>query len=115
MANDYVSDVWVLPGGTGIGLRVAGVESTYTIAQLKAALDGTGTDDIADGAVTAAKLATNAVETEKVKAKAVTSAKLADDIQVGSLATLTTTAKTTVVAAINELVTRVAALETAGG
>ena len=41
----------------------------------------------------------------------VTNAKLATDVKVGSVAALTTTEKSNVVAAINELVGRVAALE----
>jgi microcystin-dependent protein len=42
----------------------------------------------------------------------ITDAKLATDAKVGSLATLTTTAKTSIVAAINELVTSIAACYT---
>lgn len=41
--------------------------------------------------------------------KAITNAKLADDVKVGSLATLTTTAKASVVAAINEVNAKAAA------
>uniref|UniRef100_A0AAU8MHT0 Uncharacterized protein n=1 Tax=Geladintestivirus 2 TaxID=3233134 RepID=A0AAU8MHT0_9CAUD len=93
---------------------------------------------IANGHVTEAKLATSAVSTTKIKDASVTHAKLASDVydttlaktgyaadaktvgdkitsvsdNVGTLADLTTSDKTTLVAAINSLVTRCNSLST---
>jgi len=61
--------------------------------------DAIGTDEIADLAVTTAKLAANSVTNDK----------LGSDVKAGSLAALTTSAKTSLQAAINELVTSIAA------
>jgi hypothetical protein len=58
---------------------------------------------IADNAITTAKILNDAVTTAKILEKNVTTAQLADDIQVGSLATLTTTEVASVVGAINEV------------
>lgn len=71
--------------------------------------DGT----LKDGAVsTAAKLAADAVTTAKILDANITNAKMASDVKIGSLAALTTTVKTSIQAAINELVTSIASVVT---
>lgn len=77
--SNYVTSIWQLPGGTGWGIRKSnGSEVEYTADQIAAIFDGADTADIANAAVTAAKLATDAVETAKIKNDAVTTAKVAD-------------------------------------
>lgn len=66
-------------GGDTASIKVNVDPSTHKITAT--IVDGgVGTDQIADGAVTAAKLATDAVETAKIKDGAVTKAKLATDV-----------------------------------
>lgn len=78
---------------------------------LDASIDTDGT--LKAGAVdNAGVLASDVVETAKIKDSNVTNDKLAADAKVGSLAGLTTTAKSAVVAAINELDLEVGTLST---
>jgi hypothetical protein len=61
------------------------------------------TAKINNNAVTTAKINDGAITTAKINDGAVTNNKLATDVKVGSLSSLTTTDKTSVVAAINEV------------
>lgn len=102
-----------------------------SVIEAKLAANAVTTDKIKDAAVTAAKLAANAVIEASIAANAVTAAKIAanavtadkianavitDDklaatAKIGNITTLTTTAKNSIVAAINELDTRLKVVE----
>jgi hypothetical protein len=77
-----MAKIQLIDGGNSLLLvKDDNTEVQFTAAQIEVILNGMGTDDIANGAVTAAKLATNAVETEKVKDGAITAGKTATAVQ----------------------------------
>lgn len=82
-----------------------------SVIEAKLAANAVTTAKIKDAAVTAAKIAANAVTADKIANAVITDDKLAATAKIGNITTLATTAKNSIVAAINELDTRLKVVE----